>query len=534
MSWLLDTALYTGALIALVLVLRGPVLKAFGPGMTYSLWALPLLRLVLPPLVLPGDPAPAMQPFSGAVMELAPIAATPPAPVWIEPAPVIQAVWLVGALAFLAWRVWSYREMRRTLLADARQVGEAGKVRLVETPAVAAPVAFGIFDKVVALPLGFMDRADRAGRDLAIAHELEHHAGHDLAANLAMQPLLALHWCNPLAWLGWRAMRRDQEAACDARVLAGSDRATRATYAGLIASFAHSPRLALAAPMACPMVSGRVLGDKSIIHRLRSLTMNEPTSHNRLLGRLLLGAAALALPLTASITYATQDAPAPPAAPQAPAAPEAPVLKKTSKIVIIDNPEGSMIDDKSLHTRVIERNGKTIVLKTKQPLSDEEAEQHVAKAEASMAEAHAFTMTGDHAGKADGEHKVRQIVMVKHLDSDGKDGDAKKTERREVRTFVMHGDGAGADMAKLHGGAMVMTGCAEGKPIEATSESTVDGKRQTARVMICSKGGDKAQALAGLKQARDKVASDPSLSAEIKSEVLKQLDSEIEKLSKAG
>jgi len=49
--------------------------------------------------------------------------------------------------------------------------------------------------------------------------------------------------------------------------------------------------------------------------------------------------------------------------------------------------------------------------------------------------------------------------------------------------------------------------------------------------MICSKGGDKAQALAGLKQARDKVASDPSLSGEIKSEVLKQLDAEIAKLS---
>jgi len=532
MTWLIDTALYTGVLIVLVLALRGPVARRFGPGLAYALWALPLLRLLLPPIILPGEPAPVTTaisgPLSGAVVELAPAAATPPAPAWIEPAPVIQAVWLAGALVFLAWRVWLYREMRRSLLADARPVGEADKVRLVETPAVAAPVAFGIFDKVVALPLGFMNRADRAGRDLAIAHELEHHAGHDLAANLAMQPLLALHWFNPLAWLGWRAMRRDQEAACDARVLAGRDHATRAVYAGLIASFAHSPRLALAAPMACP-----VLGDKSIIHRLRSLTMNEPSSQNRLLGRLLLGAAALALPLTASITYAASGgdapaaAPAPPAAPEAPAAPE---IKKVTKVVIVDNPGGKPGDDKDLHTRVVERGGKTIVLKTKQPLSDAEAEKRVAEVEARLGSIENIEARTEVFG-VPGEHSGHQVVIVKRVDGDGKDGGENRTERREVRTFVLHGDGKDVDMAKMHDGAMVMTGCSEGKPIEAKSESTVNGERKISKVMICSKGGDKAQALAGLKKARDKVAADSSLSDEIKTEVLKQLDAEIAKLN---
>jgi beta-lactamase regulating signal transducer with metallopeptidase domain len=523
MTWLIDTALYTGALIALVLVLRGPVGRRFGPGLAYALWALPLLRLILPPIVLPADPhvpaVPVSSSLSGVVVDLAPAAATPPAPAWIEPAPVIQAVWLAGALVFLAWRAWLYREMRRSLLADARPVGDAGKVRLIETPEVAAPVAFGIFDKVVALPMGFMNRADRAGRDLAIAHELEHHAGHDLAANLAMQPLLALHWFNPLAWLGWRAMRRDQEAACDARVLAGRDQATRAAYAGLIASFAHSPRLALAAPMACP-----VLGDKSIIHRLRSLTMTEPTSQNRLLGRLLLGAGMLALPLTASITYAAQDAPAPPAAPAAPSAPaapkapEAPDMKKVTKVVIVDH-QGGAVDDKSLHTKVIEKDGKTIVLKTTQPLSDEEAEKHIEKAMGAMV--HADHMSG----------KGHRIVMVKRVDGDDKEATQIAGEHREVRTFVLRHDGKDGDAIQAQHGAFAMTRCAEGKPIEARTETTVDGKRKTSRVMICAKGGDQAQALAGLKQARERVASDSSLSAEIKAEVLKQLDAEIAKLS---
>src|SRR5690606_30136488 len=113
-----------------------------------------------------------------------------------------------------------------------------------------------------------------------IQHELAHHRGHDLLANFAAQALLALHWFNPIAWLGWRAMRRDQEAACDARVVAQADRQQRARYATLIAHAATGPRLALVAPMACP-----VLGDKSIVHRLRLLARGETSPRRRLLGR---------------------------------------------------------------------------------------------------------------------------------------------------------------------------------------------------------------------------------------------------------
>ena len=54
MTWLLDTLVWTGALIALVLVLRRPVARQFGPRTAYALWILPLLRLILPPLVLPA------------------------------------------------------------------------------------------------------------------------------------------------------------------------------------------------------------------------------------------------------------------------------------------------------------------------------------------------------------------------------------------------------------------------------------------------------------------------------------------------
>jgi beta-lactamase regulating signal transducer with metallopeptidase domain len=346
-AWLTDTLLYTGLLIALVLLVRRPFSRWFGPQFAYALWALPALRLLLPPIELPAAMAPEQAQLSDQALRVlamsvqdSPAAAPTPAPLW-ERADVWLALWLGSAALFLAWRTICYRRMRRELLAQARPVGEVGRIRLVETPGVSSPVAFGVRDKVVALPPNFMAMEDRTARDLAIAHELAHHQGHDIAANFAAQPLLALHWFNPLAWIGWRAMRRDQEAACDARVLAGRDRHERALYAGLIANFAAGPRLALAAPMACP-----IIGEKSIIHRLRSLSMSDVSPSRRRLGRWLLAGGALMLPLTASISYAAaQDstvesvdvdpsaAPAAPVAPEAPTAPQAPDAPKIERHV---------------------------------------------------------------------------------------------------------------------------------------------------------------------------------------------------------
>ena len=272
---------------------------------------------------------------------------SPPAwEVWLaDLAPVFVGIWLVGAAAYITLRLNAYFALRLDLLSEARPVGNEGKVRLVETPATRSPLAFGIFDKVVALPPGFMAHPDRAARDLALAHELSHHRSHDLAANFAALPLFAIHWFNPLSWLGWNAMRRDQEAACDARVVEGRDRTERAHYAEIIAGAAAAPRAALAAPMACP-----VLGEKSIIHRLRNLTMTDHSTRRRRLGGAMIAAGALALPLTASIVYAQPEAPVAPEAPQPPEAPASALLPAPpvppappadlDEVTVIETPDG--------------------------------------------------------------------------------------------------------------------------------------------------------------------------------------------------
>ncbi|GAA0277600.1 hypothetical protein GCM10009127_18020 [Alteraurantiacibacter aestuarii] len=391
-DWLIDTLVSTGVLIAAILLLRRPVSRHFGPQVAYALWALPLLRFLLPPIVLPASMAPPEAPavaepvvvLLSATPEVASSQMIEPAyTAGIELADFLLPIWLGGAAIFLLWRARDYLLMRRYLLADARPVGEAGKVRLVETPAVSSPVAFGVSDKVVALPPQFMAHPDLSARDLAIAHELAHHRGYDLVANIAAQPLLALHWFNPLAWWGWRAMRRDQEAACDARVVAGKQRSERAAYAEVIAGFAAGPHLALAAPMACP-----VLGEKSIIHRLRSLTMSDIPSGRKKLGIIAIATTALAvLPLTASISYARNEAPdaplppVPPVAPLAPLAPEAPVAQ-----VAPAPPSIESIDPDQPHRVIIRRIGDNHEFSESEFIDEQEMERMFAEIEASMAE----------------------------------------------------------------------------------------------------------------------------------------------------
>ncbi|HTM96422.1 MAG TPA: M56 family metallopeptidase [Croceibacterium sp.] len=548
-SFLLDTLLATGALIALVLVLRKPVARAFGAQCAYALWLLPLLRFAMPPIWLPasfaGTPeAPvAAVPATAAATTIVMPATVPgtttaaiassasPSVPWLE---LVLAVWLGGALAFIAWRWISYRSMRRDLLAEARPVGEAGRIRLVETPAVSAPVAFGVIDKVVALPMFFMAIEDRAARDLAIAHELAHHRGRDLTANILAQPILALHWFNPLAWLAWLAMRRDQEAACDARVIAAQGRAERARYAQVIASFAAGPRLALAAPMACPM-----LGEKSIIHRLRSLTMDDISHRRRLLGRGLLMAGVLALPFTATVTYAASEQP------------EATHPTKTvsqHRMVIVDVDGGADPNDPDLHTRTLTRDGRTVVLKTDHPVSDAEAQDRVDRAFKNLARLDDLPVPP--APPAPPAPPVAPVAPVppappappaQHVQFRGWSASDDSEYARKMEAWgqqmsrwseeygARYARQAEALAAQAQRNAPEVVESCDGNPTTVTRhEVTTDGRQ---RIVICERVATR-QALGGLRSARETIARNRQMDPDVRDEVLNELDSEIQRIER--
>ena len=137
-DWMADTFIYTGLLIALVLLVRRPVTQYFGPRFAYALWALPLLRLIMPPITLPAwmapaEPAAPKAAASGGeqvvvIIPDAPAELSETAGSAIAVSDLLMPLWLAGAVVFLLWRVREYLLMRRDLLAEARPVGESGKV----------------------------------------------------------------------------------------------------------------------------------------------------------------------------------------------------------------------------------------------------------------------------------------------------------------------------------------------------------------------------------------------------------------------
>jgi len=500
-AWLVDTFVYTALLIAVVLLLRRPTARHFGPQVAYALWALPLMRFVMPPLVLPAWMAPGER---GAVSAdpLMVIIADAPAADLTRGAGVLDLLlplWLGGAALFLAWRARNYVAMRRELLADARPVGRAGPVRLVETPAVTSPVAFGVMDKVVALPPAFMAHPDRTARDMAIAHELAHHTGHDLLANIAAQPVLGLHWFNPLAWAGWRAMRRDQEAACDARVIAGRGRCDRAAYAQVIAEFAAGEqRLALAAPMACPM-----LGEKSIIQRLRNLTMDEVSCKKRRAGLASVSLAALALPFTASISYA---APETRSAPRTPAAPHAASASPTPAAAPVPA-----------------------------PLPVSTTAETALPAEPSMPfESPAVAASEVHVERVTRRIAREEVRRVSEMD-EGFEEMERELEHldEEIETAVAQADRALAEARPAI--ATTTRAAAHRMRVEMSCEGDEPvierdlGDGRTA-ILICNRAIH-AQAVHGLREARREIARETDMPREQRERVIRQLDRQIDQLS---
>lgn len=346
-AWAVEALIASAVLMAIVLLARAPARRVFGPQVAYALWALPALRLLLPPL--PADVTEqATMPISRAT-ELVlvapadlPAAADPAAAVpWLA---IGLAAWALGAAAFFAVHLLRHRRFCRRLLADARVLDDVGGVRVIESDAASGPLAFGTLHRFVAFPCDFAERYDADERELALLHELGHHGARDLWANWAALAVLALHWFNPLAWRAFRAFRCDQELANDARVLANRGRADRHIYACAILKAAHGGHVSAACHL-------HTIAD--LKGRLRMLTRTRPSRRRLAAGATAVaGVVAAGLALTASGTRAAAavterigDAvgvdiaqaapPAPAAVPAAPASPEPAATPRAVKRVVV-------------------------------------------------------------------------------------------------------------------------------------------------------------------------------------------------------
>ena len=175
-DWLVDTLVATSALMALVMVLREPVRQYFGARTAYALWLLPAGRALMPTLTetvtrtVPAAEPMAFEPFAPVIAtEPHLLASVSPAPPTLFEAlggwPVLATVVWIGVAGGLLMRgIGDYRRQRDDILKDGVQLARLGTVRLVRSPAVRGPMAFGLIDRVIAVPHDFDTRYDERER----------------------------------------------------------------------------------------------------------------------------------------------------------------------------------------------------------------------------------------------------------------------------------------------------------------------------------------------------------------------------------
>ncbi len=517
--WLSDTLLAVSALLLLVLLIRAPVARYFGAGAAYLLWVLPAARLLMPsltrevaaPVFKAGDPALTVFADSGTAIATAPAG--------IDWTLIALSLWLGGAALLFIVQMFRYAAMREELLSDATQIDRIGTVSIIQTDRVGGPLAFGLISRYVAVPRDFTRTFSPRERELALAHELAHHRGGDLFANMAGFIVLCVLWFNPLAWIAWNAFRFDQEAACDARVIAGADALTRQTYGRALARTATTGLPALAMALNSPA---------TIIQRLRRLMMNETSTRRRMTGKLaILAAAVIALPLTATIVPVYAEAePAPASAAPKPDVP-------TKKIIVIRTKDGKGTtvnvsgDEGTPFTKTIKRDGKTITIRSSRDIPDAELDKLVAEAEAEAEKA-----AGEAEAAAGEAEAAKGEAEAARGEAEAARGEA---EAARADALAMVGDMDFAAMVPDIRITQARGRCNAGEPV--TSDVTgFDGKnRGRIRIVMCGKaqaGIARAEALTGLREARAEIADNDDMPKSIRKSVLNSLQVQIDRIER--
>ena len=174
-----------------------------------------------------------------------------PLQIWIQ---ILTAVWVAGMVALLIYTAIGYVRVRR-------KIGTAVlyKDTIYQSEHVVSPFVLGILKPKIYLPFN-MNEQD-------MEHVVEHEMAHIHRKDHLWKPigflLLALHWFNPLMWLGYVLLCRDIELACDEKVIQELDNDGRADYSQALLSCSVNRRMIAACPLA--------FGEVGVKERIKSV-----------------------------------------------------------------------------------------------------------------------------------------------------------------------------------------------------------------------------------------------------------------------
>lgn len=133
----------------------------------------------------------------------------------------LSCIWLAGVAAMLVYMLVSYITVIRRIQSTKQFRGN-----IYTSEFVTSPFVCGLIRPRIYLP----ENMTETDTGYVIAHEEAHLRRLDHLWKHLGFLLLAIHWFNPLIWLGYILLCRDVEMACDQRVIRDMDSKERADY----------------------------------------------------------------------------------------------------------------------------------------------------------------------------------------------------------------------------------------------------------------------------------------------------------------
>jgi len=159
-----------------------------------------------------------------------------------------------------------------------------------------SPFLSGLLRPWIFVPITVIREMDNTQLYHVLAHELAHYKRKDMLWNLLGGLAAAIHWLNPLIWLGMRHMKSDRELACDAYVLEKMGEEEAAAYGMTMISFLK--RFSITGERGSLLYFSKPRGREDVIRRITMITLFKKGSYRISAGAVILIAALSTVSLT--------------------------------------------------------------------------------------------------------------------------------------------------------------------------------------------------------------------------------------------
>ncbi len=155
--------------------------------------------------------------------------------------PILSIIWVIGVVGMLLYSAISYFGVKR-------KISTAVLLRdnVFQSENVVSPFVLNLIRPKIYLPFDINEQ----NISYVIAHEQTHICRKDHLWKPFGFLLLAIHWFNPLMWLGYIFLCRDIELACDEKVIKEMNREQKADYSQALLTCSVNRRMIAACPLA--------------------------------------------------------------------------------------------------------------------------------------------------------------------------------------------------------------------------------------------------------------------------------------------